>query len=176
MTDKTPPNTPLPTTTTYTNPLNNIIIGKKNQSNISNILDLIDQNKIGRTNFSIYISGNIVNAWRLFCRTSGKSTCWTTEEALLEYMKNHPSSQVQFNLTRNIQVIAPDVQHRIKVKILVDEIKTNLQHVKSVKAEGRGSLRSTTLALRKSCLKASKLSSTDPDLLNILEEAEAHLI
>jgi hypothetical protein len=91
-------------------------------------------------------------------------------------MKNHPSPQIQFNVTRNIQVIAPDIQHRIKVKILVDEIRMNLQHVKNVKSEGRGSLRNTVLALRKSCLKASKLSSTDPDLLNILEESEVHLV
>jgi len=160
-----------PSTTTDTHPLNNIIIGKKKSSNLTNLTNLTND-KLIRVNTSFYLSADLNREWRRYCRLSDKDGCWILEEALLEYMRSHPVSQVTLNVTQDLAAYAPDLQTRLRNKILRDKISSLMDLIRRIQETGRGDADSFRKQLQKLILQATKMRRPDQELLDLLKEAE----
>ena len=157
-------------TTTDSHPLNNIIIGEKNGSN------LIQKSiRLERRNFSIYLSENIWEGWKKYCLLSGCSHASINESALIEYMQRHPVAQVNLNVTRDLTDMAPKVKDRIRNKVLKDKIRSTMGTLNSIRESGRGNQHSFRSQLQKLLLQATNLRRPDTELMELIEEAEALL-
>jgi hypothetical protein len=166
-----------PPTTTDIYPLNNIIIGKKNQYVITEKDVITDQEKKEpkRSPNSFYISENISKGWRRYCELSGHKTHLLTESAFIEYMQRHPLSQVTLNITQDLTAYAPDVKTRLRNKILRDKIGSVIATLHRIQETGRGDADSFRQQLQKLVLQATKLKHLDADLVDLLKEAERWL-
>jgi hypothetical protein len=164
---------PLPTTTDI-HPLNNIIIGKKNRSVITDITVLTEDKKteLTRSPTSFYISQNIAKGWRQYCKMSGKPTHELTEDAFIEFMRSHPLPQATLNVTQDLVAYAPDVKTRLRNKILRDKIISIVSTLRRMEETGRGDKASFKQQLQKLVLQVTNLKHPDADLMELLKEAE----
>jgi len=149
------------------NPLANIVIGKKNASIRSDRSDRIEQ----RSSHPIYLSSLIFNSWQQYCCHSGEPHCELVEAALLEYMRNHPTSQVRIDITQDLKAALPDMQTRLRNKVLRDKIEGTLTIMRRL-MERKDNPEEYRAQLQKLVLQATRLKHLDADLLRVLEQAE----
>lgn len=164
---------PTTTTTTDTHPLNNIIIGKKNRSNLIDRRDRLErEKKLERATRSLYLSTNIFDGWKQYCACSGRPHHELNEAAFIEFMTNHPLSQVTLNVTQDLAAYAPDVKTRLRNKILRDKIGSVIATLHRIQETGRGDRTIFRQQLQKLVLQATNLKHPDADLMELLQEAE----
>jgi len=162
-----------PPTTIDIHPLNNIIIGKKNRSNLIDRLNRLEkEKKLERRTFSIYASRSIFEGWKEYCTLSGRPHHELNEAAFLEYMSSHPLPQVTLNVTQDLAAYAPDLQTRLRNKILRDKIRSLMGLIRRIQETGRGDADSFRKQLQKLILQATKIRRPDQELLDLLKEAE----
>ena len=146
------------------NPLTNVVVGKKNASNRSN--------RIERSSHPMYLNPLIFDAWQQYCRHSGQKHCDLVEAALIEYMRNHPSAQVRIDVIQDLKAALPDIQTRLRNKVLRDKIVNTMRTLRRIEEKGTGDINHFRTQLQKLVLQAARLRYLDADLLKVLEEAE----
>ena len=155
------------------NPLFPIIIDKKNQYNIIDKYNILDQEKNKpRGTCSFYMSRSLYKGWCRYCELSGQKHNHLTEEALLEYMRNHPVPQVTLNVTQDLAAYAPDIKTRLRNKILRDKIGSVIATLHRIQETGRGDRTIFSQQLQKLVLQATNMKHPDADLMELLKEAE----
>jgi len=159
------------------NPLSPIIIDKKNRSVITDITVITETKKsaLTRSPTSFYISQNIAKGWRQYCQMSGKQTHELTEAALIEFMRSHPLPQATLNVTQDLAAYAPDINTRLRNKILRDKIGSVIATLRRIEETGRGDNSNFRQQLQKLVLQATNLKHPDADLMELLKEAERWL-
>ncbi len=161
-----------PPTTTDTHPLTNIIIGKKNRSNLIDITDRLERKKSDRISVSVYLSRNIWGGWKDYCARSGVPHHQVTESALIEYMQNHPLPQVTLSVVHDLKLYAPDVKDRLRNKIIKDKLRVIMTTLKRLESSGTGNQQVFKKQLQKLVLQATNIKRPDPELIDILSEVE----
>lgn len=157
------------------NPLNNIIIDKKTQSNLTNLTNLTKNNFLIRVNVSFYLNKNINDSWRRYCKLSGQDGCWLLEEALITFMKENPLHQVQINVTQDIRSIIPNKRNELKLQLVKTELKKTIEFLEKIK-EREPKLVSNNLGrLRKSLNRALQCKTSDEELDLLFEKAKEFL-
>ena len=152
------------------NPLVNVVVGKKSSSNITDITDITDARS--RRSISIYISPNILNGFNQYANMTGRSIAEIHEAALLEYMRNHPSPQLKIDLIQDLKAALPDIQTRLRNKVLRDRITNTMKTLRRLEEKGTGDINHFKAQLQKLVLQAARLKYLDADMLKVLEEAE----
>ncbi len=87
-------------------------------------------------------------------------------------MRSHPVSQVTLNVTQDLAAYAPDLQTRLRNKILRDKIRSLMGLIRRIQETGRGDADSFRKQLQKLILQATKMRRPDQELLDLLKEAE----
>jgi hypothetical protein len=87
-------------------------------------------------------------------------------------MRSHPVSQVTLNVTQDLAAYAPDLQTRLRNKILRDKISSLMDLIRRIQETGRGDADSFRKQLQKLILQATKMRRPDGEILDLLKEAE----
>jgi hypothetical protein len=158
-------------------PLTPIYIDKKNRSIITDITVITEEEKkstLSRNPTSFYISKNIASGWRQYCHVNGRHTHELTEEAFIEYMRNHPLPQVSLSVTQDLASYAPTMRDRLRNKILKEKITNVLVTLRRVKESGKGE-GIFRRQLQKLVLQATNLKRPDDELIELLRDVEKFL-
>lgn len=149
------------------NPLANVVVGRKSSSNRSN-----RSNRIERSSHPMYLNPLIFDAWQQYCRHSGQKHCDLLEGSLIEYMRNHPSPQIKIDVIQDLKAVLPDVQTRLRNKVLRDKISGTVKIMRRLQEKGAGDINRFKAQLQRLVLQATRLKYVDAELLKALEEAE----
>jgi len=87
-------------------------------------------------------------------------------------MRSHPVPQVTLNVTQDLAAYAPDLQTRLRNKILRDKIRSLMDLIRRIQETGRGDADSFRKQLQKLILQATKMRRPDGEILDLLKEAE----
>jgi hypothetical protein len=166
---KPSPKPPLPTTTD-TNPFTTTLLGEKIQSNITNITNLTTR-ELSRGNTSFYLSRDLSQSWRQYCKHSGADGCWLIEEALMEYMKNHPLQNVNLSVTQDLRSYTPSRNSEIKLEIAKQELREQVELISKVKQRDPNKIRAFLPKLRRVMRKSVELNYQDEEMVELLEMA-----
>ena len=153
------------------NPLKNIIYNKKYSPNQPN-----QPNQLERSNCSFWILSHIARGFRTYAKFSGKTVGSCVEEALLEYMKNHPTDQVSLNLTVDMNSFIMDLDSRLKLKLLKIDLEKTISNIdrmqnNKIRPGKPHQIQNQLRELHKLVKKAIPFSHY-PDIREILEKAE----
>lgn len=168
------PSPPNPSSLSSYNPLNNIIIDKKNEYVITEDYVITHRKKgepTRRAN-SFYLSENISDGWRRYCELTGESTYLLTEAAFIEFMQNHPIPQMSLNVTRDLITFGPTVKDRLRNKIITNKIQVTMKTLQRIQELGKGDEKKFRDQLEKQILQATRLKRPDSELMSLIEEAE----
>lgn len=143
-------------------PLKNIIYNKKNALNRS-----VQPNQLTRSNCSFHILPHIARGFRTYARFSEKTLGECVEDALIEYMRNHPSDQVSLNLTMSMDSVIMDISSRLQLKLLKTDLKNKIENVERLKAEYK--LHKNQNTDLKQRIKSAKLTKAQTELQNNLK-------
>jgi len=135
---------------------------------ISNILESY------RKNFSLYLSENIIRNFRAYARRHlTKSTAECLEEALMEYMDNHPVDGVTLSFEANGVTKQVTIAERLSSRILSNKIENTLIILDRLDGDNRRiAFRDD---LQNHILKAFKLRTRSDRLTGLIERAEEYL-
>jgi len=87
-------------------------------------------------------------------------------------MRNHPSPQVKIDVIQDLKAALPDIQTRLRNKVLRDKIANTMRTLRRLEEKGIGDVNHFRSQLQKLVLQATRLKYLDSDLLKILEETE----
>lgn len=164
---------PLPTTTTDIYPLTNIIMGKKNV--LTSLTSLTSEKQLSRVTTSFYISSQINQGWRQFCRFSGQDGCWLIEEALLDYMRAHPLPQVTLQFTKNMSDYSTDLKKDMELTMAKQSLREQVNFIKGVSEKNPPGVRQFLPRLRRAVKTSLKVHNRDEELTSLLESARRFL-
>jgi hypothetical protein len=102
----------------------------------------------------------------------GMSGFFIPAAALMEYMRNHPSPQVRIDVVQDLKVALPDIQTRLRNKVLRDKIDGTSKIMRRLQERGAGDINRFKAQLQKLVLQGAKLKYLDAELLRVLEDAE----
>lgn len=131
--------------------------------------------QLGRKNESFWMSPNIARGFRSYSRFTNQPVGVCVEEALIEYMQNHPVQQVSLSVIRDLRSIVPSLQTRLRTKILKRRIRHVLNILTRLEQNSTGNPDEFRRQLHKLVLQATKIRSPEPSLLELLGEAEDHI-
>ena len=150
-----------------TDPLEIMVISKKTTPN-----QPVQPNQINRNNTSFHILPQIANGFRTYAKHTGKPVGECVEQALIEYMQNHPTPQIKLNIQQHQPNTNTDIQNRLRNKILTSRIQGTIQILRHLNKTKTGDKTYYQIQLRKLVLQAASLRNPDEYLLRLMEEAE----
>ena len=153
----------------------NLYLGiNKNQSNISDILDILDKDFIfnDRTTCSVYMSKSILEDFILFAKSNGRhSVCELLEKLMIYGMQVIPNKKILFDQTYVIKK-PNDVQSEMKEKVLCYKLGNSIDRVLDLKEKDM--LKSYPQAFTifmDNLEEATKISNPSDKLLGLMEKA-----
>jgi hypothetical protein len=150
------------------------MIGKKNRCSNYNVVTT-PHAYLSTEPVSIRINSNVIGGFRQWVKFSGLTLGEATGAAMLEYMQNHPQTQIKLNVIPNLEAYALDVKTRLRNKIIKDKICSVVATLQRIQETGRGDKASFGQQLQKLVLQATNLKHPDADLVELLKEAERWL-
>jgi len=150
------------------NPLTPIKYGEKKRSNIT-----VRSNILERKTCTFYAYPNIIDGFKRYARFTGKTLAECFEAALIEYMQNHPLSQVNINVTVDMRAVISSEKDELKAKILFEELQTLLSILER-NDENTLAFRTTRKKLHKALIQAYDLKHAYPRLENLIEKGRQY--
>jgi len=155
----------------HSNPLRHIIYN--NNNNIPT--QPTQPTQLGRSNISFWVLPNIAKGFRMYVKFTGKTLGVCVEEALLEYMKNHPIQQVTLNITKDMNSFVMDISTKLEYKLLKKDLEKRINIVARLSdSKNEIELQRQLKTLEKLIRKSLKFSS-DIEIKRLLEKAEKYI-
>jgi hypothetical protein len=137
--------------------------------NILNILNILNDRKVT----TVYASKKLMNDFSQYAKGSQESVATNLENALAEYMINHPLENHTVIIQHVLkESISNGVQHDLEEQLLCSDIKGYLDTLERIKKSGRGDFDEFKLGLYKVVVNAVKFRDPTDKLLSLLQQVK----
>jgi len=126
-----------------------------------------------RESWGAHIDSSVAQGFTDYARLGKRKVGRVVEDALIEYMKNHPISDVQININQQVEKIVP-VQQSIKIRIFTEKIQKRLDIIKRI-IEKEHNPSNHVDELKCEILKLVDIPNLPESTIELLEEASTYL-
>lgn len=142
---------------------------QSNPYNILNILNILNDRKVT----TVYASKKLMNEFSQYARGSQESVATNLENALIEYMINHPLENHVVTIQHVLkESLNNGIQHDLEDQILCSDIEDYLETLERIKRSGQGDFEEFKLGLYKVVVNAIKFRSPSDRLLSLLHKVK----
>ena len=121
------------------------------------------------------MSRDVALVFRRYAHMHTGSLAVCIENALLEYMQNHPLEDVNLTINHVTEKKLTEIQKRLEIALMYSEIKHLVEVLDRIQRTGLGNYKEFQYDLLKALKPAIKLRTPSPKLIELLKEAEKHI-
>jgi len=141
---------------------------KQNKTNQPNQPNQINHER--RSNQSFHLFPSVADSFRKYAhRVPEKNVGEVIEEALFEYIENHPIEDVTLIIQRKLTEEIPDVSRRLEQKILIKDIRYCVYHMDNIRKTGKGDYDCFHEQLIGHLKNAIKIKNPNGELVKLME-------
>lgn len=140
-----------------------------NQSNISDISDISDTDRVTRP---VYVSRSVIEGFIKYAKSTSEGVAHHLENALIEYVENHPLENKPILIQRQISSVLPRKLDYVNMNLLEPQI-TSL--VNKIREEPDAEMPELKSKLAKLIKKGVYIKHPSEEFASILEEAVKHI-